>query len=82
VQVARLLYDIGQTARSGVLLVTLPDGRVGPARVETYRGWVHAVDASPAKRLLGGKVPVRGEDALSALLRLEREETLQGRFDG
>lgn len=80
-QVARLLYDIGQSARSGVLLVTLPDGRVGPARVETYRGWVHAVDASPAKRLLGGKVPIRGEDALSALLRLEREEKLQARFD-
>jgi hypothetical protein len=81
VQVARLLYELGQAARSGVCLVLLPDGRLGEARVEVYRGWVHAVDAHPARRYLGGKVPPRGEDALAALLRLEREHELKPRFD-
>jgi hypothetical protein len=81
VQVAKLLYEIGQKARSGVCLVLLPDGRVGEVRIETYRGWVHAVDVAPARRFLGGKVPPRGEDALAALLRLEREHELRPRFD-
>lgn len=79
-QLARLLYEIGQQARSGVCLVALPDKRLGEVRVETYRGWVHAVDAQPAKRFIG-KVPPRGEDALAAVLRLEREHELKASFD-
>ena len=51
------------------------------SRIETYRGWVHAVDAAPAKRFIG-KVPPRGEDALAALLRLEREHDLRPRNRG
>jgi len=61
--------------------VALPDARVGEARIEVYRGWVHAVDAQGARRFIGGKVPPRGEDALAALLRLEREQELGARFD-
>ncbi len=80
-QLARLLYAVGQTAGSGVCLVALPESRAAEARVEIYRGWVHAVDATSARRLIGGKVPPRGEDALAALLRLEREHSLLARFD-
>ncbi len=80
-QVARLLYEAGQAAWSGVCLVTLPDKRAGEPRIETYRGWIHAVDLAPAKKLLG-KIPARGEDALAALLKLEREPgKLTARFD-
>jgi hypothetical protein len=79
VQVSRLLYEIGQQNKSGVCLVGLP-GRLGDARIETYRGWIHAVDVTSAKKLIG-KIPPRGEDALAALLRLEREHELSPSFD-
>jgi hypothetical protein len=83
VQVARLLFQLGQAARSGVCLleVSMGKGAPGEARIELYRGWVHAVDASGARRWLGGKVPPRGEDALFAMLRLEELGGLSARFD-
>jgi hypothetical protein len=68
VQLARLLYELGQTAATGVCLVEPPRARAARARVELVRGWVHAVDAAPAAALLpGGRVPPRAEDALLKL---------------
>ena len=71
-QVARLLYQLGQAARTGVLVFVLPDENAERPRVELFRGWVHAVFAEPARALFTSQnVPPRGQDALAALLRLD-----------
>jgi hypothetical protein len=68
VQAARLLYELSHAQRSGVCVVGLSAPGFGQPRVELYRGWVHAVDLEPAAKLLG-RIPPRGEDALTLLLK-------------
>lgn len=65
---AKLVWSLSHDLQSGTVLVQLRGQRLSPARVELYRGWVHAVDLVPIETVVG-RAPARGEDALKLILR-------------
>ena len=65
---AKLVWSLSHDLASGTALVQLRAQRVSPARVEFFRGWVHAVDLLPIESYVG-KSPARGEDALRVILK-------------
>ena len=65
---AKLVWSLSHDLQSGTVLVQLRAQRLSPARVELYRGWVHAVDLVAIETVVG-RAPARGEDALKLLLK-------------
>jgi hypothetical protein len=68
-QVARRLYELGHGQATGTLRVVHVSHGTAPLQIELQRGWVHAVELSPAYSLVGD-APERGEDKLRVFLRL------------
>jgi DnaJ-domain-containing protein 1 len=68
VNAAKLVWSLSHDLQSGTVLVQLRGQRLSPARVELYRGWVHAVDLVSIETVVG-KAPARGEEALKLILR-------------
>jgi DnaJ-domain-containing protein 1 len=68
VNAAKLVWSLSHDLASGTALVQLRGQRLSPARVELYRGWVHAVDLVSIESLVG-RAPARSEDALRLLFK-------------
>jgi DnaJ-domain-containing protein 1 len=65
---AKLVWGLSHDLASGTVLVQLRGQRLSPARVELFRGWVHAVDLVSVESVVG-RAPARGEDALRVLFK-------------
>ena len=79
---AKLVWGLSHDLASGTVLVQLRGQRLSPARVELYRGWVHAVDLVSVETVVG-KAPARGEDALKLILRrTDADWTFDGKQPG
>jgi hypothetical protein len=77
----KLLWGLSHDLASGTVLVQLRGQRLSPAVIELYRGWVHAIDVFPIEPALfgsGPRTPLRGEEALRRVLKLEEADW---RFD-
>jgi hypothetical protein len=66
---AKLVWSLSHELASGTALVQLRGQRLSPARVELFRGWVHAIDLVSIESVVG-RAPARGEEALRLLLKL------------
>lgn len=65
---AKLIWGLSHDLASGTVLVQLRGQRLSPARVELFRGWVHAVDLVSIESVVG-RAPARGEDALRVIFK-------------
>lgn len=70
---ARLLYELSHGQAGGTVRLRREDGATAPLHLELFRGWVHAVDLSPAYGKVG-PAPSRGEDRLRLFLQLALDE--------